>query len=90
MDLKASMCYGSPDLRDVQATGDAGPCIGSVRRGWESTQRGARTRDLPAEHGVVPPRGLCAIHKRLPGLLGDPANGLSDLPRPLCRCNPWG
>lgn len=49
----------------------------------ERTALGNQLRGLLAEYGIVVPQGLAALRRRLPEILEDADNGLSDLFRPL-------
>jgi len=45
-----------------------------------------QVRGLPAENGMILKQGACHVRFHLPGILGDPENGLSGIMRRLLRC----
>ena len=68
----------TPAEQDLQA-------LHRLRRGAirERTALSNRLRGLLAEHGIVMPKGLASLRRRVPELLEDAANGLSGLLREL-------
>jgi len=81
---------GRPGLRAVPLKTVAQQDVQALHR-LRSGQVAARTalgnqlRGLLAEYGIVIPQGLAALRRRLPEILADADNGLSDVFRPLLQ-----